>query len=58
MPVMRGYTTKDGKRCGYYKWGESGFKYKYDLDKEQSRKLALAKVKRYGRAVEVSKHGR
>jgi len=61
MPIHRGTTTKEGKRCGYYQFGEKergGKKYCYPLGNERARKLALAKAKKQGRAIESSKHSR
>lgn len=56
MPLQQGYTTEDGERKGYYRWGDSGKKYKYTPGNEQSRKRAKKKAKKQGKAIEASKH--
>lgn len=39
MPIERGYTTRDGERVGYYRWG-SGKMYTYEPGNEESREEA------------------
>lgn len=56
MPLQNGYTTKNGTRVGYYKWGDSGKKYKYTIGNRKSRENAKNKAKKQGRAIEASKH--
>lgn len=51
MPVERGYTTEDGKKVGYYRWGKSGKKYTYTPGNEEARKKARKKAERQGRAI-------
>lgn len=54
MPIQQGYTTKDGKRKGWYRWGSKGKKYHYTPGNEQSRKAAKAKAKKQGRAIKAN----
>jgi len=56
MPVELGYTTRKGKRCGFYRWGGSGKKYLFMIGNVRSRKSAHAKAAKQGRAVEWRKH--
>jgi hypothetical protein len=56
MPVELGYTTKKGRRCGFYRWGKSGKKYLFKIGSEQSRKAAHEKAAIQGRAVEWRRH--
>lgn len=53
MPIRRGYTTKGG----YYQFGKGGKRYFYKPSNKQSRLIALAKAKRQGRAIAVTKYG-
>jgi hypothetical protein len=49
MPVQRG---KDS-RGPFYRWGNSGAKYRYKPGSERSRKLAHAKASKQGRAIKA-----
>jgi hypothetical protein len=40
MPVQRGYTTKNGERVGYYRWGDEGTRYFYEPGDAEERELA------------------
>ena len=51
MPVERGYTTEDGKKVGYYRWGKSGKKYTYNPGNDKARERAKKKAARQGRAI-------
>lgn len=50
MPVRR---SKDSKSA-YYQWGESGKKYHYTADDEESREEAKEKARKQGRAVRAA----
>lgn len=52
MPVKK--CQSDGKPG--YKYGDSGKCYTYDSKNEKSRKAALEKAKKQGRAIEIQKH--
>jgi hypothetical protein len=54
MPVERGYTTRDGERVGYYRWGESGKMYTYEPGDEEEREEARRKAERQMRAAYAS----
>lgn len=54
MPCRRGTTTRNGKRVGYYQWGESGKRYTYELGNEQARKRALRRCREQARAIRAS----
>lgn len=58
MGLQRGYTTRDGERRGYYRWGDSGKMYTYEPGNEDARASARSRAKRQGRAIEASKRGR
>ena len=51
MPVRRG-KDKDG---AYYRWGESGKKYRYETGNERSRQAAKKKAEKQGQAVKASR---
>jgi len=55
MPLQQGTTTRDGERVGYYRWGDSGKMYTYELGNAISRGMAKSKAKEQGRAIEASK---
>lgn len=55
MPLQQGTTTRDGERVGYYRWGDSGKMYIYELGNPNSRAAAKGLAKRQGRAIEASK---
>ena len=55
MPLQRGTTTRDGERVGYYRWGDSGKMYTYELGNDSARRAAKSRAKRQGRAIEASK---
>ena len=58
MPIQRGYTTVDGERKGWYRWGDEGKKYYYEPGNERSRSTAKGLAVRQGRAIESAKSGR
>jgi len=43
MPIEQGYEMRDGKRWGYYQWGD-GEKYYYTPGNEQARQGARTKA--------------
>jgi len=51
MPLSQGYTTRDGERKGYYRWGEHGKMYVYTPGDEEERKRAKQRALRQGRAI-------
>lgn len=55
MPLQQGYTTRDGERVGWYRWGESGKRYFYEPGNPHSRASAKGLAERQGRAIEASK---
>jgi hypothetical protein len=54
MPVERGYTTRDGERVGYYRWGESGKMYTYTTGDEEEREEARERARAQRRAAYAS----
>lgn len=54
MPIEQGYTTRDGERRGYYRWGSHGKMYTYTPGNERSRKAARAKAVKQMRAAFAS----
>ncbi len=54
MPIHQGYTTKDGKRRGYFQWGSSGKKYYYTPGSEASREKARKKAEQQAQAAHAS----
>jgi len=49
MPIKQGYTTKNGKRMGYYQWGD-GKKYYYTPGNDASRRAAKSKARKQQQA--------
>lgn len=45
MPIQQGTTTRDGERVGFYRWGDDGKMYIYELGNARSR----AQAKRYAK---------
>ncbi|XGI84193.1 hypothetical protein ACEU6E_02795 [Halorutilales archaeon Cl-col2-1] len=43
MPLQQGYTTRDGERKGYYRWGDSGKRYIYTPGDDEDRERAKEK---------------
>lgn len=58
MPLEQGYTTRNGQRVGWFRWGSGGKKYYYEPGNEHSRASAKGLAKRQGRAIEASKRRR
>ena len=54
MPVHQGYEVRDGKRWGYYQWGDHGKRYYYTPGNESSRRAAKSKAEKQGRAAHAS----
>lgn len=54
MPLQQGYTTKDGKRMGYYRWGDNGKKYYYTPGNDDSRRAARSRARKQGRAIKAN----
>lgn len=54
MPIIQGYTTKNGERKGYYQWGESGKRYYYSPGDKSSRTRAKNNAKEQQRAAYAS----
>lgn len=57
MPVQHGYTTREGRKVGFYKWGDSGHMYVYQIGDEEERKRAKRMAERQGRAAHASGYG-
>jgi hypothetical protein len=55
MPLQRGYTSRDGERAGWYRWGDGGKKYYYEPGNPDSRNAAKGLAESQGRAIEASK---
>ena len=53
MPIQHGYTTRDGERRGYYRWGEAGTMYTYPPGDGRARERAMEKARRQGRAIKA-----
>ena len=53
MPIQHGYTTRDGERRGFYRWGESGKMYTYPPGNESARKKAKEKARKQGQAIKA-----
>jgi hypothetical protein len=51
MPLTQGYTTRDGERKGYYRWGEQGTMYLYTPGDEAERERAKRRALKQGRAI-------
>lgn len=54
MPIEQGYEQHDGKRMGYYQWGDEGTKYYYTPGNETARKQARAKAEKQRAAAHAS----
>ena len=54
MPIHQGYGEHNGKRMGWYRWGESGAKYWYSIGNEMSRKRAKTKAEQQRQAAYAS----
>ena len=54
MPIHQGYTTKNGKRKGYFQWGKSGKKYYYTPGSESSRRAAKKRARKQSKAAYAS----
>ncbi len=54
MPVQQGYTTKNGKKVGYFRWGSSGKKYYYTPGNESARKRARKRAEKQAEAAYAS----
>ena len=55
MPLQRGTTTRDGERVGYWRYGDEGKMYTYELGNASARRAAKSRARRQGRAIEASK---
>lgn len=51
MPIQHGYTTRDGERRGYYRWGGRGAMYTHPPGDERARERAKAMARRPGLAI-------
>lgn len=54
MPIKQGYGQHNGRRMGYYKWGNSGKKYWYTPGNETTRKRAKTKAEQQREAAYAS----
>jgi hypothetical protein len=54
MPITQGYEQHNGRRMGYYKWGDSGKKYYYTPGNETGRKRAKTKAEKQRQAAYAS----
>jgi len=57
MPLQRGYTTRNGERRGYYRWGERGTMYTYEPGDDDARERAKEQALAQGRAIHARRHG-
>ena len=57
MPIQQGYEQRNGKRMGYYQWGESGKRYYYTPGNELGRKRARERAERQRAAAYASGYG-
>lgn len=55
MPLQSGYTTRDGERKGYYRWGDEGKMYIYEPGDPASKERARNRAKKQGRAIEANR---
>lgn len=53
MPIKQGYEMRDGKRWGYYQWGD-GKRYYYTPGNETARKRAKTKAEQQRSAAYAS----
>jgi len=53
MPLRRGYTTRNGKRVGYYQYGKEGKKYTYNPGSREERYRAKEKAKKQMKAIQA-----
>lgn len=53
MPVQRGYTSRDGEKVGYMRWGDEGKMYIYQPGNRNSRIQARRLAERQGRAIQA-----
>lgn len=54
MPVKQGYERRNGKRWGWYQWGNSGKRYYYTPGNETARKRAKTKAEQQRTAAYAS----
>jgi len=57
MPLQQGYTTVDGERKGWYRWGDAGKRYFYEPGNDRSRATAKGLARRQGQAIESRNRG-
>jgi len=51
LPIRRKYTTRNGKKIGYYQFGSKGRKYYYTPGNPASRKRAYRKARKQAAAI-------
>jgi hypothetical protein len=56
VPLQQGYTTRDGERRGYYRWGETGTLYLYTPGEDAERERARQRALRQGRAIQAQRN--
>jgi len=44
MPIQQGYTTRNGDKVGYYRFGDTGTMYTYEIGNERARNRARRKA--------------
>jgi len=54
MPIEHGYTTRDGERYGYYRFGSEGKMYLYSPGNDASRRAAKSKARKQQQAARAS----
>ena len=55
MPLHRGYERRNGKKWGYWQFGENGKRYYYTPGNNRSQKMAHTKAKKQMQAIKA--HG-
>ena len=55
MPLNKGYTTRNGKRVGFWRFGNLK-KYFYKIGNKRSEALAKARATKMGRAIKRSQN--
>jgi len=54
MPIQQGTTTRNGERVGYYRWGDDGKMYTYELGNASARRAAKSRARKQQQAAYAS----
>lgn len=57
MPLQRWYTTRDGERVEWFRWGDAGKRYTYEIGNDAARRAAKSRARKQGRAIEANGGG-